>query len=171
MRAQSATASSVAIIRARQAIRASDSGARIKASELQPAKRRRAERSGNAAAISRRSRHGVSARNSGPRRIRQARVDLVSASQMPAGPGRRRENESRGAIGMRRGETKRDEAAERDAAHDRAFDPAAIERRPAPAPHSSRSRGSRRSAKSADGSSQSGNVMTRKAVDKASTAG
>ena len=67
-RAQSAAASIVAIIRARPAIRASDSGAPKSVLSCKPAKCKRAGIAGNAAAISRRSRQGVSARNSGPSR-------------------------------------------------------------------------------------------------------
>ena len=128
MRAQSAAASIVAIIRARQAIRASDSGARTSVLSCRPAKRKRAERSGNAAASLAAKPPGRLGEKQRAEEKRQARVDLVPRAQMPARPRRRRENERARPVGMRGGETKRDQAAERDAAHDRPIDPALIER-------------------------------------------
>ena len=61
---------------------------------------------------------------------RQARVELVSPPQVPPRPWRRSENKAARPVGMHRGKTKRDEAAERDAAHNRPFDSAVIKRSP-----------------------------------------
>ena len=128
MRAQSAAASSAAIIRARPAIRASDSGAlkivlKLQAGETNAGRKLR-KRHGHLAAQP----PGCPGQKQRAEEVWQPRVDLVPPAQMPARPRRGRQHERARSFRMRRGETPGDQATERDTAHNRPIDPALIER-------------------------------------------
>ena len=72
-------------MRARSAMRVSDSGRRHERPQLRRHEPEPIRRPGNAAATSRRSRNGDSATNSGPKSQRHARVDLMPFAQLPRG--------------------------------------------------------------------------------------